>query len=164
MSPSTPIRNVPYTTTSWGGRIEEDSDEYEGTSTSRGFRGSEEPDAEAGRRSEDAGGELSAGEEVVAALSGRRSQRAAASQRRPKFESGEAREIPAEGAAADPGEVFGNGTRTVWTYAGSRTFGGRGWGQVGEETLRRWMLAGGLWSRKRRRKAHRKGRRGGGAV
>src|SRR5215468_2353998 len=66
MSPSTPIRNVPYTTTSWGGRIEEDSDEYEGTSTSRGFRASEEPDAEAGRRSEDAGGELSAGEEVVA--------------------------------------------------------------------------------------------------
>jgi transposase len=30
--------------------------------------------------------------------------------------------------------------------------------QVGEETLRRWMLAEGLWSRKRRRKAHRKRR------
>ena len=30
--------------------------------------------------------------------------------------------------------------------------------EVGEETLRRWMLAEGLWSRKRRRKAHRKRR------
>jgi transposase len=30
--------------------------------------------------------------------------------------------------------------------------------KVGEETLRRWMLAEGLWSRKRRRKAHRKRR------
>ena len=29
---------------------------------------------------------------------------------------------------------------------------------VGEETLRRWMLAEGLWSRMRRRKAHRKRR------
>src|SRR5215472_924950 len=134
MSPSTPIRNVPYTTTSWGGRIEEDSDEYEGTSTSRGFRASEEPDAEAGRRSE----------EVVAALSGRRSQRAAASQRRPKFESGEAREIPAEGAAADPGEVYGNGTRTVWTYAGSRTFGGRGWGQGGRGDVATLDAGGGV--------------------
>jgi transposase len=30
--------------------------------------------------------------------------------------------------------------------------------EVGEETLRRWMLAEGLWSRRRRRKAHRKRR------
>src|SRR3984893_11681581 len=30
--------------------------------------------------------------------------------------------------------------------------------EVGEETLRRWMLAEGLWSRARRRKAHRKRR------
>jgi transposase len=30
--------------------------------------------------------------------------------------------------------------------------------EVGEETLRRWMLAEGLWSRMRRRKAHRKRR------
>jgi hypothetical protein len=82
------------------------------------------PDAEAGRRGKDVGGELSAGEEAVAALSGRRSQRAAASQRRQKFRSGEAREIPADGAAADPGEVFGNGAGAVWAYAGSGTFGG----------------------------------------
>ena len=40
------------------------------------------------------------------------------------FESSEAREIPAEGAAVDPGEVLGNGAGAVWTYAGSGTFGG----------------------------------------
>jgi hypothetical protein len=42
---------------------------HEGIATSRGFGASEGPDAEAGRRSKDAGGELSAGEEAVAALS-----------------------------------------------------------------------------------------------
>src|SRR6516225_1377574 len=114
MSPSASIRNVPYTKTSWGGPIEEDSDEHEGIATSRGSGTSEGTDAEAGRRGKDVGGELSAGEEAVAALSGRRSQRAAASQRRQKFQSGEAREIPAEGAAADSGEVFGNGAGAVW--------------------------------------------------
>ena len=82
------VRDVPYTTTSWGGPIEEDSDECEGTSTSRGSGTSEGADAEAGRRGKDVGGELSAGEETVAALSGRRSQRAAASQLRQKFQSG----------------------------------------------------------------------------
>ncbi len=119
VSPSAPIRNVPYTATSRGGAVEEDSDEYEGTSTSRGSGASEGAGAEAGRRSEDAGVELSASEETVAAISRGRSQRAAAAQRRQKFESGEAREIPAEGAAVDPGEVFGNGTGAVWTNAGS---------------------------------------------
>jgi hypothetical protein len=107
--------------------MEEDSDECEGTSTSRGSGTSEGADAEAGRRGKDVGGELSAGEEAVAALSGRRSQKAAASQRRQKFQSGEARDIPAEGAGADPGEVFGNGAGAVWAYAGSGTFGGCGW-------------------------------------
>ena len=36
--------------------------------------------------------------------------------------------------------------------------------EVGEETLRRWMLAEGLWSRIRRRKAHRKRRDGGNTL
>src|SRR6266404_8384807 len=124
VSPSAPIRNVPYTATSRGGPVEEDSDEYEGTSTSRGSGASERADAEAGRRSEDAGVELSADEETLAALWRRGSQRAAAPQRGKKFESSQARGIPAEGAAADPGEVFGNGTGAVWTNAGSGTFSG----------------------------------------
>src|SRR6266404_6295815 len=86
VSPSAPIRNVPYTATSRGGPVEEDSDEYEGTSTSRGSRASEGGDVEAGGRSEDAGGELSAGEKTLAAISRRGSQRAAAPQRGKKFE------------------------------------------------------------------------------
>jgi hypothetical protein len=36
--------------------------------------------------------------------------------------------------------------------------------EVGEETLRRWMLAEGLWSRMRSRKAHRKRRDGGNTL
>ena len=50
LSPAAPIRNVPYTATSSGGPVEEDSDEYKGTSTSRGFSASEEADAEASGR------------------------------------------------------------------------------------------------------------------
>jgi len=127
MSPSGPIRNVPYTATSGGGPVEEDSDEREGAAKSRGVGTSEGTGAEAGGCSEDVGGELSAGEEIVAALSGRRSQGVAAPQRGEKVESGEAREIPPEGVAADWGEVFGNGTGTFWAHAGGRTFRGRGW-------------------------------------
>jgi hypothetical protein len=90
VSPPAPIRNVPYTATSRGGPVEEDSDEYEGTSTSRGSGASEEPDAEAGGRSEDVGVELSTDEEIVEALSRRRSPGAATPQRGKKFEPSEA--------------------------------------------------------------------------
>src|SRR5580704_11572018 len=54
-------------------RLKRTGDEYKGTSTSRGSGASEGADAEVGRRSEDVGAELSAGEEVVAAISRRRS-------------------------------------------------------------------------------------------
>src|SRR5580704_316489 len=107
-----------------GGPVEEDSDEHERTSTSRGSGASEGPDAEVGGRREDVGGELSANQETLAALSRRRSQRAAAPQRGKKFEPRKAREVPREGAATDSGEVFGNGTGAVWTDAGSGTFSG----------------------------------------
>src|ERR1035438_1820593 len=126
MSPSAPIRNVPYTATSWGGPVEEDGDEYKRTATSRGSTLSKGAEAEVGRRSEDVGAELSAGEEAVAAISRRRKQRAAEPQRGKKFEPREAREIPVEGAATDSGEVFGNGTGAIWTDAGSGTFSGGG--------------------------------------
>src|SRR5260370_7570287 len=115
VSPSAPIRNVPYTATSRGGPVEEDSDEHEGTSTSRGSGASEGPDAEAGGRREDVGGELSANQETLAALSRRRGQRAAAPQRGKKFEPRKAGEVPREGAATDSGEVFGNATGAHWT-------------------------------------------------
>jgi hypothetical protein len=83
--------------------------------------------AEAGRRGEDVGVELSASKETVATISERRSPRAAAPQRGKKLESSEAREIPAESAAADPREVFGRRTGEVRTEAGSRTFSEGGW-------------------------------------
>src|SRR5258708_13652159 len=114
MSPTAPIRNVPYTATSRGGPVEEDSDEYEGTSTSRGAGASEERDAAAGRRSQDVGAELPAGEETLAAISRKRSQRAPAPHRRESVESGEARENPAESAAAHPGAVCPDGTEPDW--------------------------------------------------
>jgi hypothetical protein len=47
---------------------------------------------------------------------------APAPQRGKRLESGEARDIPAEDAAAAPGEVFGDGTGAVWTNAGRGTF------------------------------------------
>ena len=158
MSPAAPIRNVPYTATSWGGPIEEDSDECEGIATSRGFGASEGPDAEAGRRSEDAGGELSAGEEIVEALSRRRSAGAATPQRGKEFEPSKAREIPAESTAADPGEVFRGEQERFGPKLAAEHLAEEDGLKVGEETLRRWMLAEGLWSRMRRRKAHRKRR------
>src|SRR5260370_7581602 len=112
VSPTAPIRNVPYTATSRGAPVEEDSDEYEGTSTSRGAGASEERDAEAGRRSEDTGGELPAGEENLPEISRKRSQRAPASQRRKRLQSGGAIEIPPETPATTPPDEFPNHTTT----------------------------------------------------
>jgi len=95
------------------------------------FESSEEADAEAGRRSKMLELSYRAGEETVAAISGRRSEGAAAPQRGEKLQSSEAREIPAESAAAGAGEVFGRGTGAVWTDVGSRTFRERGWAEGG---------------------------------
>src|ERR1700732_1914934 len=141
--PLAPIRNVPYTATSRGGPVEEDSDEYEGTSTSRGFGASEGRAAEADGRSEDVGVELSADEEIVEALSRRRSQGVATPQRGKKFEPREAREIPSEGAAADPREVFRNGTEAIWADTGSGTFSGRGWAGGGPGNIATLDAGGG---------------------
>jgi pimeloyl-ACP methyl ester carboxylesterase len=57
----------------------------------------------------------------LTAISRRRSHRAPALQRRQRFESGEAREIPAEGAAAHSGEVLGNREQFGPTLAADRT-------------------------------------------
>ncbi len=57
----------------------------------------------------------------LTAISRRRSHRTPALQLRQRFESGEAREILAEGAAAHSGEVFGNRERFEPTLAVDRT-------------------------------------------
>jgi hypothetical protein len=41
-----------------------------------------------------------------------------------RFEPREAGRVPAEGSAADPEEVFGNGAGAIWTDAGSGALSG----------------------------------------
>src|SRR3981189_2010059 len=59
-------------------------------------------------------------------------------------EQGEAREIPAEGAAAHPGEVFRDGTEAIWANAGSGTFSGRGWAGSGRGDVATLDVSGGV--------------------
>src|SRR5260370_41979870 len=90
MSPSALVRNVPYTVTSRGGPVEEDSDEHEGTSARRGIGAGEEQDASVGRCGKDTGVELPANEETLEAVSRGRSEGSAAPQRGKRFELREA--------------------------------------------------------------------------
>src|SRR6266851_9982002 len=124
MSPSGLVRNVPYTVTSRGGPVEEDSDEHEGTSARRGIGKGEEQDAWVDRCGEDIGVELPADEETLEAVSRGRSEGSAAPQCGKRFEPREAGRVPAEGSAADPEEVFGNGAGAIWTDAGSGALSG----------------------------------------
>src|SRR5467141_3469408 len=52
-------------------------------------------------------------------------------------------EIPAEGAAAHPGEVFRDGTEAIWAHAGSGTFSGRGWAGSGRGDVATLDVSGG---------------------
>ena len=53
----------------------------------------------------------------------------------------------------------GGGGRAIWADAGGRAFGAVKTGvTVDHETLRRWMVAAGLWSRARKRSPHRRRR------
>src|SRR5260370_14668771 len=165
MSPSVPIRNVPYTKTSWGGPIEEDSDEHEGIATSRGFGASEGPDAEAGRRSKDEMLEVSYRqakrlwqryrEEGAKGLQHRSAGRSSNRAKPEKFRRKVLRLIREKYSGTEQ-ERFGP------TLAAEHLADEDGL-EVGEETLRRWMLAERLWSGMRRRKAHRKRRERRGA-
>ena len=124
MSPSALVRSVPYTVTSRGGPVKEDSDEHEGTSARRGIGAGEEQDASIGRCGKDTGVKLPANEETLEAVSRGRSEGSAAPQRGKRFELREAGRVPAEGSAADPEEVFGNGAGAIWTDAGSGALSG----------------------------------------
>src|SRR6266478_5719104 len=124
MSPSGLVRNVPYTVTSRGGPVEEDSDEHGGTSARRGLGAGEEQGASVDRCGKDTGVELPADEETLEAVSRGRSEGSAAPQCGKRFEPCEAGRVPAEGCAADPEEVFGNGAGAIWTDAGSGALSG----------------------------------------
>src|SRR5258708_38201736 len=119
MAPSGLVRNVPYTVTSRGGPVEEDSDEHAGTTARRGIGAGEEQDASVDRCGKDTGVELPADEEALEAVSRGRSEGSAAPQCGKRVEPREAGRVPAEGFAADPEEVLGNGAGAIWTDAGS---------------------------------------------
>jgi hypothetical protein len=78
---------------------------------------------------------LPADEETLEAVSRGRSEGSAAPQCGKRFEPGEAGRVPAEGSAADPEEVFGNGAGAIWTDAGSGAPSGRGWARGGRRDL-----------------------------
>src|SRR5258708_22119564 len=67
MSPSALVRNVPYTVTSRGGPVEEDSDEHAGTSARRGIGAGGEEDAAVDRCGKDAGVAVPGEEEALGA-------------------------------------------------------------------------------------------------
>jgi len=158
MSPSGLVRNVPYTVTSRGGPVEEDSDEHEGTSAGRGNGAGEEQDAAVDRCGKDTvlsyrqtkrlwkryRGEGAKGLQHRSA--GKGSNRAKPEEFRRKVV-----QLIRKKYSGTEQERFGP------TLAAEHLADEDGL-EVGEETLRRWMLAEGLWSRMRRRKAHRKRR------
>src|SRR5437773_12554091 len=99
MSPSGLVRNVPYTVTSRGGSVEEDSDEHGGTSARRGLGAGEEQGASVDRCGKDTGVELPADEETLEAVSWGRSEGFAATECGERFEPGAAARVPAVAAA-----------------------------------------------------------------
>ena len=103
--------------------------------------------------------ELPAGEAVVEAVSGGRGCGAAASQRgaSDRIARHDA-EVSAEGAAAGAGEVRRSGGGAFGPTLAAEHLANEDGLQIDAETLRRWMLAEGLWSRERKRRAHRRRR------
>src|SRR5258705_10938101 len=108
MSPSALVRSVPYTVTSRGGPVEEDSDEHEGTSARRGIGAGEEQDASVGRCGKDAGVKLPGKEETLGAGSGGRGEGGAGPQRGKRVERRERGRDSGEGSSAEPEEGFRN--------------------------------------------------------
>src|SRR5260370_1643082 len=100
MSPSALVRNVPYTVTSRGGPVEEDSDEHEGTSARRGIGAGEEQDASGDRCGKDTGVGVPADEETLEGASRGRGEGSAAPQCGERFHPREPRTSPDGGSAA----------------------------------------------------------------
>src|SRR5712691_8594070 len=131
----------------------ENRDEPEGTATGRSAGASEEQRVEGGGCGELGGGELPAGEAVVEEISGGRGQRAEAWQCGTRERASQAGEISPTGDEAGAGEGERFGPTLAAEHLGSED-GMR----IDAETLRRWMLAEGLWSRRRKRKPYRQRR------
>jgi len=90
----------------------------------------------------------------VAAVSGTQGERTEARQRGAGVESEQAGQIAAAGAEAGSQEIFGaEGERFGPTLAAEH-LAEEDAIRLDHETLRRWLLAEGLWSRRRKRKQH----------
>src|SRR5438132_5403089 len=100
-----------------GGRVEEDRDERTRVEASGGSCAGSRRRLDVGGSGGADGGELSAGEAAVEAISGGGAAGAGASERGAGVEPGEAEEATATGAAAGPGEVERGAGETVWTDA-----------------------------------------------
>src|SRR5260370_38727869 len=100
MSPSALVRNVPYTVTSRGGPVEEDSDEHAGTSARRGIGAGEEQGASVDRCGKDTGVELPADEETLEGVSRGRNEGSEGPQRGKRIQAREAGRVPSESSAA----------------------------------------------------------------
>src|SRR5580704_6704265 len=123
MSPFALDRNVPLNGSPKGDPIGADGDEHEGVGTGgSSCADSEQATADHGCEPVD-GCELSAGEAVVEALSGRRSGRSEAPQHRTALEPRTRVEVSEEGAAVGAGEVQRGGWRAIRADAGCRTPG-----------------------------------------
>ena len=126
MSPFVLDRNVPLIGPPKGGQIGADRDEQEGVAEEwKCWRGCGASNCGSWMRAADAG-ELSTGEAIVEALSGRRSGGSEASQRGTTVESRTRAEVSAEGAAAGAGEVRRGGGRAFRADAGGGALGVRG--------------------------------------
>src|SRR5207253_4585404 len=107
-----------------GGRVEEDRDERTRVEASGGSCAGSRRRLDVGGSGGADGGELSAGEAAVEAISGGGAAGAGASERGAGIEPGEAEEATATGAAADPGEVQRGAGETLWTDASDGALGG----------------------------------------
>src|SRR5205823_1561378 len=107
-----------------GGRVEEDRDERTRVEASGGSCAGSRRRLDVGGSGGADGGELSAGEAAVEAISGGGAAGAGASERGAGIEPGEAEEATATGAAADPGEVQRGAGETLWTDASDGAPGG----------------------------------------
>src|ERR1019366_4899800 len=103
----------------------ENRDEPEGTASGGSVGASEKRRVEGGGCREPGGGELPASEAAVEAVSGRRGQRAEASQCGRSERASQAGEVSQAGDEVGGGEVRGKRGRAIWADAGGRTFGER---------------------------------------
>src|SRR5580704_8818347 len=143
---------------STGGQIGKDSHEQQRITTSRSLGASGKRRTETSQRRGDDGDELSPEQALGQTLSRRGSARAAAWERGAGVEPKEVEEISravlrlvGKKYSGEEGERFGP-TLAAEHLASDDDV------EVNAQTLRRWMLAEGLWSRARKQRMHRKRR------